>query len=567
VVVAERQYGGMGTGGLRRIADSGRAFVVMARSRNLRRAQLCFGATWTAEWAFTVALGVVAFRQGGATAVGVVAFVRLAPAALIAPLGSALGDRVRRDRVLVWCCAARAVATGAAAFVLAVDGPVAAVYALAVLATAAFVVVRPVHSALLPMLCSTPLELTSANVVRGLIDSLSALLGPLAAALLLTFAGADAVFGFAAVLSLWAAAVAVGIDYEAPSRRPSPRLRDIVGETADGFRTLRRYHEAGVISSIGIVQVFTRGCLNVFIVVIAFELLETSDAGVGVLNAAIGVGAVAGSLVVAVMVTGRHLAALEGVGVALWGLPLVMCALLPHEPAVIVLMAVIGIGNALVDVGFFSLAPRLVPEELLARVFGAFEGLAACAVAVGALVTPALISWLGVRPALAVVGLIAPASVILAWRRLRVVDASVAVRDAEIEVLRRVPIFRPLPMPAIENLARYVVHVEAPAGVKVVEQGQPGDSYYVITSGEAEAIGDGRVIRTMGPGDGFGEIALIRQWPRTATVRARTNLSLYRLDRGPFLTTVGSYPSSGSSADELIEDRLQTFRRPEPTTG
>ena len=148
-----------------------------------------------------MALGVVAFRHGGATAVGVVTFPRALPAALFAPIGSALGDRFPRNRVLVWCCTARGLAIGAAAVLLAVDAPIASVYALAVVATAAFVVIRPVHSALLPMLCSSPLELTSANVVRGLIDSLSTLLGPLVAALLLEVAGAEAVFAFAAALS------------------------------------------------------------------------------------------------------------------------------------------------------------------------------------------------------------------------------------------------------------------------------------------------------------------------------------------------------------------------------
>ena len=257
---------------------------------------------------------------------------------------------------------------------------------------------------------------------------------------------------------------------------------------------------------------------------------------------------------------------LEGVGVALWGVPLVVCAIFPHEPVVVGLMCVIGIGNALVDVGVFSLPPRFVPEELLARVFGADESIAAWAIALGALVTPALISWLGVRPALVAVGLLAPVAVALTWRHLRAIDASMVGRDEEIDVLRRVSMFRPLPMPAIENLARYVVHEDVPAGTNVVEQGDLGDSFYVITLGEAEAIGDGRVIRTMGPGDGFGEIALIRQCPRTATVLARTDLTLYRLDRGPFLATIGDYASSTTSADELVDDRLHTFRPPD-TTG
>jgi MFS family permease len=169
-----------------RLGDSARAFSATARNPSLRHAQLAFGASWTAEWAFMVAIGVVAFRAGGAGAVGLVAFVRMAPSAVLAPLGTSLADRFPRDRVLVWSGLIRAAATALAALVLATGGPEVAVYALAVIATGAFTVFRPAHSALLPGLCRTPLELTSANVVRGFLDSLSTLVGPLAAALLLT---------------------------------------------------------------------------------------------------------------------------------------------------------------------------------------------------------------------------------------------------------------------------------------------------------------------------------------------------------------------------------------------
>jgi hypothetical protein len=300
-------------------------------------------------------------------------------------------------------------------------------------------------------------------------------------------------------LSEWSGVLVVGLSYERPVRHSSSlRLIGLVNETADGFRALRRHRQAGTVTWIAVAQVFTRGCLNVFLVVIAFDLLDSGDAGVGVLTAAIGAGAVIGALAVAAIVTGRHLAALEGVGVALWGLPLVFCAAFPNEPVVLLSMCVIGIGNALVDVGLFSLPPRFVPEELLARAFGAFESLAALAVAFGSLITPAAISWFGIRGALAGLGLIAPICVVASWRHLRTIDACTVRRDEQIDVLRRVAMLRPLPMPAIENLASRVVHVEIPAGKPVVQQGEPGDSYYVIESGEAEVLGDGTVVRSMG---------------------------------------------------------------------
>jgi MFS family permease len=392
-----------------RLARSAEALSTTARNANLRRAQLAFGAAWTGEWAFTVALGVVAFRAGGATAVGVVGFVRMAPAAFLSPVGTALADRFARDRVLVWSCLLRAIATAAAAAVLAAGGPAVAVYALAAIATAAFTVFRPAHSALLPALCVTPLELTSANVVRGLLDSLSTLVGPLAAALMLKLGSPAAVFVATAALALGSAALLLGLSYEpAPRAHPRP-LRRIVHETVEGFRALTRYRQAGLLIGLGLAQTMTRGFLSVFVVVISIELLDMGEPGVGLLTAAVGAGAVASSLCAVMFLPAARLAQLEGLGVVLWGLPLTLSAALPYEPVVVALMCVIGIGNALVDIGLWTLPARLVPDGLLARVFGAAESLTATSVALGSVVTPLAIELLGIRGALAVLGLIARA--------------------------------------------------------------------------------------------------------------------------------------------------------------
>ena len=163
------------------------------------------------------------------------------------------------------------------------------------------------------------------------------------------------------------------------------------------------------------------------------------------------------------------------------------------------------------------------------------------------------------RAALVVLGLVAPTAVLLAWRRLHAIDGSISRRDDEIEVLKQVGMLRPLPMPAIENLAVHIDHTEVPAGQEVFRQGEDGDSFYVIKQGEAEVIGDGSLVRTMGPGDGFGEIALIRDTQRTATVRARTPLVLYTLERRHFIPAVGGYTSSTREADSTIADSLGRF--------
>jgi Cyclic nucleotide-binding domain len=551
-------------GVVKRFRGSGRALAATARNRNLLRVQLSFGAAWTAEWLFVVVIGVVAFRNGGASAVGVITFLRMAPPAVLAPFASTLADRFRREFVLIWSSLLRAAATAAAALLLVTGGPIVGVYAFSVLAACAFILFRATNSALLPALCVTPLELTTATMSRGLVDSVSTLLGPLIAAVLLRFADPAAGVGVVAALSLSSGALLVRLSYEA-SPRDTPPFRRIATDMADGFRALMRYRDAALLIWLALAQTFARGCLTVFLVVIAFDLLKTGQAGVGVLTAAVGAGATVGSLGALTLVTGRRLAVIEGIGVALWGLPITLSGALPYTPVVLGLMCVVGIGNALVDVGLFTLLPRLVPDSLLGRTFGSLEGLIALSVAAGSLITPLVITLLGLRGALLALGLVAPAAAALAWRRLRLIDGSIVHIDEEIAVLRQLVLFQRLPLPMIENLAARVGLRTVPAGVEVFHQGDAGDFFYVIEDGKADVMGDGRVIRSLGPGECFGEIALLNDTPRTATVRARTLLRLHALSGPDFLLAVSSYSASAIEAQSLLHERLATFT-PSPET-
>jgi MFS family permease len=542
-----------------RLASSARALAATARCPDLLRAQLSFGATWTGEAAFTAAIGVVAFHDGGAAAVGVVAFARLAPTALFTPFGAAFADRFPRDRVLVLSALVRAVAGVGIAAILVAGGPHLAVYGLAVISTMAFRLFRPTHSALLPALCRTPFEFSTANVVRGMLDSVSTLLGPLAAAFLLYAASPTAVFATSAALSLASGALLFRLSYEAPPRKRPEPLRRIARETVEGFQALTRYRDAGLLIGLSLAQSLTQGFLSVFMVVLAFEELGMGAPGVGFLNAAVGAGAVAGSFGASMFVTGRRLAVLEGVGVLLWGVPLSLCGVLPLTPVVLGMMCLNGIGMALVDIGLHTLPARLVPENLLARVFGVKGSLTALAGAAGAVVTPLAIDVLGIEAAMVALGLIAPALTALVWRRLRTIDAMIEQRDAEIAVLNHVPMFCPLPIPAIDGLALHVEQVRFEAGQVVCSQGEDADRFYLIEAGAAEVIGDGRLVRTLNSGDGFGEIALLGETSRTASVRARTELRLYAVDGHQFRSTVSGYQSSRREADAVVRDRLSEF--------
>ena len=546
--------------GLRaRLGKATGAFTSNARNPNLRRAQLSFLGAWTAEWAFTVGLGIVAYRDGGATAVGLVGLLRMAPSAILAPLLSPFADKGRRERVLILVSVLRGVATGAAAVVVGVGGPSQIVYALAVLSTIAATLYRPAHSALLPSLCHTGYELASANVVRGLLDAAATLAGPLLAAVLLQFADVTVVFAVAGGASLWAAALLLRLQYDVPPRPSAPSTSTLVGLAVEGIRVVRRNGDLALIMCLAAAQSFTRGALTVLTVVVAIELLETGEPGVGILTAAIGAGAVLGSLAASLLVDTRSLGAWFAVGVALWGAPVLLIGVFPQQVAALALLACVGVGNSLIDLGGFTLMARLAADEVLARVFGVLESLVALSIGVGAIVASLVVDEAGVRPALVTIGLLCPVLAVASWRRLRGMDRSIGVRDHDIDMLQAVAMLNVLPLPAIEQLARGLEPVEVPAGHDVVQQGDVGEHYFVIESGEAEVIGDGQVVATLGPGEGFGEIALLRRIRRTATVRATSDLRLQALRSDHFLPVVLGYTPSSLEAGTVVDSRLDRF--------
>jgi len=304
--------------------------------------------------------------------------------------------------------------------------------------------------------------------------------------------------------------------------------------------------------------------------VVAVELLGMGDSGTGTLMAAFGVGAVIGSLVTSVLVSTWRLGAWFAIGVGVWGLPLALIGVFPQQAAALGLLALIGVANALIDAAGFTLIGRLTPDAVMARVFGILESLVAVSIGVGSILTSALIAWLGITGALVAIGLVCPVLAVASWWRLRRLDLSVDALDREVRLLQRVPMFGPLPLPAIEQLARGLEPVAVPAGSVVFAAGDSGDRYYLIESGRVDVVGDGRVVATLGPGEGFGEIALLRRTRRTATIVARSPLQLRALAAGRFTTAVLGFAPSTRVATASVDDRLGRYAPPpgeEPPEG
>jgi MFS family permease len=327
-----------------------------------------------------------------------------------------------------------------------------------------------------------------------------------------------------------------------------------------GYRVVARAAKPRLIVALVMAQAFVRGCLNVLIVVLVFRVLDAGPGAVGFLTAALGVGGVTGALG-ALALKGRRLAAPFGLALVFWGLPIALVAPWPDLVTALFLLAVVGAANSVEDVAAFTLLQRIVPDDVLTRVLGVLWGLAMGGVAVGSICAPAVVSAIGPRPAFLVVGAILPLLTLITWRRLVGIDRTLSVPAAELALIDRVPMFAPLSVAAKEHIAAKLVRVSIAAGDVVIRAGDHGDRFYIVADGKLEVIAE-RLHRSAGVGDYFGEIALLRDVPRTATVRALVNSTLYALQRDAFLRAVTGHSAVRAAGEAVVHERLAATGAP-----
>jgi MFS family permease len=542
---------------LGQLAESGGAFRDVFRNEGLRRIELAWAASIVGTWAYGIAVIVYAYEQGGATAVGVVGLARWFAAAVASPFAAVLGDRYERRWVMAGSDLARAALIGGAALAVFADASPVVVYVLAGLVSVAATAFRPAEAALIPSLARTPEELTAANVAASTIESVGIFAGPAIGGLLLAATGSGVVFLATGAAMLWSALLIARIPPSAEAKEPAAgEAVSVLDELLAGFRTIARERRMRLLVGLFSAQTFVDGMLSVLIVVIALKLLDTGQAGVGFLNSAVGVGGLLGALAAAALVGRKRQAADFGIGIFIWGVPIALVAVWPNQVFVLVLLAVVGIGNTIVDVSGMTLLQRAAPDEVLARVFGVLESVLLLTIGLGAIVAPLLLNWLGTRGALIVAGSLLPLVVIPAWPRLNAIDRATEVPVERLDLLRASPIFAPLPGSTLEQLAGALEEVRAPAEEEIVRQGEPGDRFYLIEDGTLDVYIDGTLVQSLEPRESFGEIALLRDVPRTATVKARTDVVLYALDRRHFLAAVTGFGPSLSAAEGVIGMRL-----------
>jgi MFS family permease len=538
-----------------RLGESWRAFGQAFRSRELRRLQLAGIGSTLAVWAYSIAIAVYAYRADGAKAAGIVLFVRWSLAAVFAPWLALFADRVSRRRVMLTVDASRAALVAAMTVVAATGGPSFVAYAFAVLLSIISTAFAPAQAALMPSLATTPEELTASNLALNTISGVGMFAGPAIAGVVLAFSGPSLVFALTGAAYAWSGLCVLGLRPDAPPERA--RSGTILPELLGGFRAIAEDRRLQVVIGLVGAQMFVAGALEVVIVVDAIRLLHAGNAGVGWLNTALGVGGLLAGLVGVALAARKRLAGDFRLGLVVFGAALAVLAASSNFRVALILFGAMGAGSTLVDVTGMTLLQRAAPADVVGRVFGVLQSTMLAAVALGSLVTPLLIAGLGARTTFIVVGALLPLAVLPTWRALTQIDVTARVAIEPLELLRAIPIFAPLPSPVLEHLASLAAETRTPSFGAVFQQGAAGDRFYVIADGTATVEIDGVETRRLSRGDFFGEIALLRDVPRTATVTALEPLRLYALERDEFIAAVTGHDPSREAADSLIASRLQ----------
>ena len=542
-------------------------FIDVTRDRSLRRVAAGFTGFSLMAYGGWITVLVYAYGQGGVSEASLVGFILLMPAAVIAPVASYAGDRFRRDRVMALSYAVQALVCVALGVTMLAGAPPAIVYLAAAVRTISVTFTRPALGALLPAISETPQALTSANVSVGLIEAVGAFVGPAMAGLII------AIWEPGVVFVVLAAVMALATLTAALVRVPEGRTAGLVGwvpdslwsEIAGGFTLIRRKRDPRMLIEILGLGFVIVGALDVAYPAIAVELLGESRSAAGFLSAALGAGGLVGAGLSVALVGWRRLTPTMAIGAFMLGVPVMALAAMSTMWAALLVLGIAGAGYRLVLITGRTLLQGTTPDDVLARVFGVLEGLNMACFAIGAMAVFVLESLVGLEMTLVIVGVLFPVVLALQHRRLLAIDAARPLPDLELtRLLRSVPIFGPLPVYMLEQLAMNVERATPRPGEVIIREGEDGDVAYVVAAGEVEITKSGEPVAIAGEGDYFGEIALLRDVPRTATVVAKAGVVLYGFQRDVFLEAVTGHPRSLAHADAVATGYLGDAEPPGP---
>ncbi len=562
--IPERQDDGA-TGVAGTLRETRESLQAVFRNPNLRRVQLAFAGSAIGDWAYGTAVAVWAYDFGGAQAVGVWMGIRFALIALCAPFSSAVVDRMALKRVMVLTDLVRVLLVTAGALCLFLDAPPAAIFVLATLPGLFATPFMVAQRSILPALADRPEELTAANGTASTIESLAFFVGPALGALLISVSSVPVVFLLNAATFLWSLSLVLGLrvparatkERRAATTDDDPATPGFFAESMEGFRAIGRDRGLVLVTVAASLQTIVAGASAVFMVVMAAEVLGTGPEGLGYLQSVFGVGSVLGGFVAIARASRGRLAGDLTVGVLLWSLPLILVTAVVSPWACFAAVLLLGLGNPLVDVNLDTVVQRVSPEAVLGRVFGALETCFISTMAIGAVVMPFLIEWLGLQWSLLVIAAPVGLVSVLGLGEMRRLDARLR-EPADLPLLRSVDIFTPLSPAVLDGLARGLTRVSVLAGEVVLSEGAESDGFYIVDSGQVEVTQGERVLRREGPGDYFGEIGLLRDVPRTATITAVEDTVLLRMAREDFLDAVTAQGDARQVAEWAVTRRLAT---------
>ena len=536
--------------------------------RDLARLLVAAASWYATDVTSLLVASVMAFELGGPAAVGLVAAMRVLPATALGGLG-ALTDRFSRPRIVAGVNAGFALVAAALAALAATGGSVAVLAGIVAVGSALSVLLKPNLSAMLPQLVRRPQDLAVASSAYGTATSVGSVLGPALGGTLLAAHGAAPVW--LAMVGVYAATAAVAAYIRTPFQ---PARRTWTGPRrpavwAVPLRGLSEFSSPGarVLVALFMMQRTMLGLVNVFVVLYAHELSSSDgDRLSGGFFTVLGVGGLLGSLA-SFAAAGRHARLWFATGIALWGLPVAALGATGGEAAGWIAFTLVGMGNALAGIFGYSFMSRLLAEHVAGRAWGAFNSVGSIATAVGSLGAPVLAHLLGLSGAMVLTGLVVGLSPLLSAAGLRALEASTTPRPADVDLLARVGVLAPLPRLTLERLACASQRRDVAAAVPVVEEQAAGEEFFVVESGELAVSREGADVRRLGPGDSFGEVALLRAVPRTATVVTTAPSVLLCLSRDVFVATVTGHVPTDATAEGSVSELLDADAATQPPTG
>lgn len=384
---------------------AGRAGVVwaVARDPTLRRLELSYAGFSFAEHATWLAILVYAFDQGGVREAGLIAIVMLVGAVVVAPFAAYAGDRFRPGTALAGGFVVQAVTMGATAAAMWAQQPLLT-YVVGTVASAALTFTRPVVAALLPTVARLPSDLIAANVVVGVIADLGRFIGPLIAAGILAIAAPAEVFAVFSVLLVGCAVTVAGLAARDDDGIVAIDVGALWIQMTGGLRALRRTPAAVAMLFLMGLGAMTNGVVDVLAVIFADVRLDGGGSQAGILVAAMGLGAVGGSLAASGLIGGARLTPFLVLSGVVLSVPFAVLARVGHLIPAVLLFAVIGTGQSMLDVTGMVGIQRRAPGRLLARVVGILESLQLLAIAAGSAAVAILVEVAGVRTGLVVIG-------------------------------------------------------------------------------------------------------------------------------------------------------------------